>query len=212
MDIRPAPGYHGSWISEGETMLRRLYAWTMRCAEGPHALLALIAVSFAESSFFPVPPDTLLVPMALAQRQRAFVLAAWCTAASVVGGMAGYAIGSLLYESLGKWIVQFYGLGEGMEEFRQRYAEWGMWIILLKGMTPIPYKLVTIASGFAHYNFGLFVILSVITRGIRFFLVAGLVSYYGEPIKGFVERRLEAIALATVVIVVSGFIIVKYVV
>jgi membrane protein YqaA with SNARE-associated domain len=193
-------------------MIRRLYDWTMRRAEGPHALLALVAVSFAESSFFPIPPDTLLVPMALAQRQRAFVLAVWCTAASVVGGMAGYAIGSVLYESLGKWIVGFYGLANGMQEFRDRYNEWGIWIILLKGMTPIPYKLVTITSGFAGYNFGLFVVLSVITRGIRFFLVAGLVSYYGEPIRGFVERRLEAVALGFVAVIVSGFLIVRYVV
>ena len=193
-------------------MIRRLYDWTMRRAEGPHAVLALVAVSFAESSFFPIPPDTLLVPMALARRQRALVLAAWCTAASVLGGMAGYAIGALLYEILGKWIVDFYGFGSGMQEFRSKYAEWGMWIILLKGMTPIPYKLVTIASGFAGYNFGLFVLLSIVTRGIRFFLAAALVSYYGEPIRGFVERRLEAVALAMVAIVISGFVIVRYVV
>ncbi|MGO9171745.1 MAG: YqaA family protein [Rhodomicrobium sp.] len=193
-------------------MIRRLYDWTMRSAEGPHALFALIAVSFAESSFFPVPPDTLLVPMVLAQRQRAFTLALWCTAASVVGGMAGYAIGSLLYDSLGKWIIEAYGYGKGIQEFRDLYAAWGAWIILLKGMTPIPYKLVTIASGFAGYNFGLFVILSVITRGIRFFLVAALVSYYGEPIRGFLERRLEAVALGMAAIVVAGFAIVKYVV
>lgn len=193
-------------------MIRRLYDWTMHRAKGPHALLALIAVSFAESSFFPVPPDTLLVPMALAQRQRALMLAVWCTVASVLGGMAGYAIGSLLYDSLGKWIVGFYGLGSGMDEFRAKYSEWGMWIILLKGMTPIPYKLVTITSGFAGYNFGLFVLLSVITRGIRFFLVAGLVSYYGEPIRDFVERRLEAVALGMVAIVISGFVVVRYVV
>ncbi|MGO9476007.1 MAG: YqaA family protein [Rhodomicrobium sp.] len=193
-------------------MIRRLYNWTMRSAEGPHALFALVAVSFAESSFFPVPPDTLLVPMALAQRARAFRLALWCTAASVLGGMVGYAIGSLLYDSLGKWIVNAYGYGKGIQEFRDLYATWGAWIILLKGMTPIPYKLVTIASGFAGYNFGLFVILSVITRGIRFFLVAALVSYYGEPIRGFLERRLEAVALGMVGIVIAGFAIVKYVV
>ncbi len=193
-------------------MIRRLYNWTMRSAEGPHALFALVAVSFAESSFFPVPPDTLLVPMALAQRERAFRLALWCTAASVLGGMVGYAIGSLLYDSLGKWIVNAYGYGKGIQEFRDLYATWGAWIILLKGMTPIPYKLVTIASGFAGYNFGLFVILSVITRGIRFFLVAALVSYYGEPIRGFLERRLEAVALGMVGIVIAGFAIVKYVV
>jgi membrane protein YqaA with SNARE-associated domain len=184
----------------------------MRVAEGPHALLALVAVSFVESSFFPLPPDTLLVPMVLAQRQRAFVLAAWCTAASVLGGMVGYAIGSLLYDSIGKWIINLYGYGNTIESFRETYAAWGSWIILLKGMTPIPYKLVTIASGFAGYSFPLFVILSVITRGIRFFVVAGLLAHYGEPIRGFIERRLEAVALGMVAIVVSGFVIVKYVV
>lgn len=192
-------------------MLRRLYNRIMRVAEGPNALLALIGVSFAESSFFPLPPDTLLIPMVLAQRQRAFVLAAWCTAASVVGGMFGYAIGSLLYESLGKWIINLYGYGQSIEAFRDTYAQWGAWIILLKGLTPIPYKLVTLASGFAGYNFGLFVVLSIITRGLRFFLVAGLLYYYGEPIRGFLERRLEAVALITVAIIVSGFVIVKYV-
>jgi membrane protein YqaA with SNARE-associated domain len=193
-------------------MLRRLYSRTMRLAEGPHALLALIAVSFAESSFFPIPPDALLIPMALAQRSRAFVLAAWCAAASVAGGMAGYAIGALLYESLGKWIVNFYGYGHSIETFRETYAAWGAWIILLKGLTPIPYKLVTIASGFAGYNFGLFVLLSILTRSLRFFLVAGLLYFYGEPIRVFIERRLEAVALATAAIIVSGFVIVKYVV
>jgi membrane protein YqaA with SNARE-associated domain len=193
-------------------MLRRLYDWTMSLAEGPNALPALIAVSFAESSFFPVPPDTLLIPMVLAQRQRAFTLALWCTAASVAGGMLGYAIGSLLYESLGLWIVNLYGYSQSIEAFRNSYAQWGAWIILLKGLTPIPYKLVTIASGFAGYNFGLFVVLSIITRALRFFLVAGLLYYYGEPIRNFLERRLEAVALATVAVIISGFVIVKYVV
>ncbi len=193
-------------------MIRRLYAWAMESAESPHALLALVAVSFAESSFFPLPPDTLLVPMVLAQRQRALVLAAWCTAASVAGGMLGYAIGSLLYESLGKWIINLYGYGNGVEAFRETYAAWGAWIILLKGMTPIPYKLVTIASGFSGYNFGLFVLLSIITRGIRFGLVAGGLARYGEPIRDFLERRLEMVALGMVAIVVAGFVIVKYVV
>jgi membrane protein YqaA with SNARE-associated domain len=193
-------------------MLRRLYAWTMRLAEGPNALRALIAVSFAESSFFPVPPDTLLIPMVLAQRQRAFTLALCCTAASVLGGMLGYAIGSLLYESVGLWIVNLYGYSQSIEAFRNSYAQWGAWIILLKGLTPIPYKLVTIASGFAGYNFSLFVLLSIITRGLRFFLVAGLLYYYGEPIRNFLERRLEAVALATVAVIISGFVIVKYVV
>ncbi len=193
-------------------MLRSLYAWTMRLAEGPHALLALIAVSFAESSFFPLPPDTLLIPMVLAQRQRAFKLALWCTAASVVGGMAGYAIGSLLYDSVGKWIIDLYGYGQGIEAFRETYAKWGAWIILLKGLTPIPYKIVTIASGFAGYNFFLFVLLSIITRGLRFFLVAGLLHIYGEPIRDFIERRLQTVTFGMLAVIVSGFVIVRYVV
>ncbi len=193
-------------------MLRRLYAWTLSRAESPHALWALIAVSFAESSFFPVPPDVMLVPMALAQRQRALVFAFWCTVASVVGGMVGYAIGALLYDSVGQWIIRLYGAGDKVQAFRDTFAVWGVWIIVGKGFLPIPYKIVTILTGFAGYNFGLFVLLSAITRGVRFFLVAGLASYYGEPIRDFLEKRLEAVALGTVAIVISGFVIVRYVI
>ena len=193
-------------------MLRNLYSWTMRLAEGPRALLALIAVSFAESSFFPIPPDTLLIPMILAQRKRAWTLALWCTAASVVGGIVGYGIGALLYDSVGKWIIDLYGYGDRIEQFRETYAKWGAWIILLKGLTPIPFKLVTIASGFAGYNFGLFIILSLITRGLRFFLVAGLLYIYGEPIRDFIERRLGTVTLGLFATIVSGFVIVRYVV
>ncbi len=193
-------------------MLHKLYAWTMRLAEGPRALFALFAVSFAESSFFPIPPDTLLIPMVLAQRKRAWALALWCTAASVLGGVVGYAIGALLYDSVGKWIINFYGYGDRVEQFRETYAAWGAWIILLKGLTPIPYKLVTIASGFAGYNFGLFIILSIITRGLRFFIVAGLLYIYGEPIRNFIEHRLQAVFLGMLAVIVSGFVIVRYVV
>jgi membrane protein YqaA with SNARE-associated domain len=193
-------------------MLQRLYSWTMRLAEGPRALFALLAVSFAESSFFPIPPDTLLIPMVLAQRERAFRLAAWCTLTSVAGGIVGYAIGALLYDSVGKWIIELYGYGQGIEAFRETYAKWGAWIILLKGLTPIPYKIVTIASGFAGYNFALFVILSIITRGIRFFVVAALLYIYGEPIRDFIERRLGTVTFGMLAVIVSGFVIVRYVV
>ncbi|MBT3070181.1 DedA family protein [Rhodomicrobium sp. Az07] len=193
-------------------MLRRLYEKTMRLAEGPNALLALVLVSFAESSFFPIPPDALLIPMVLAQRERAFKLAAWCTAASVVGGIVGYAIGALLYDTLGKWIIDFYGYGQNMEAFRATYAEWGAWIILIKGLTPIPFKLVTIASGFAGYDFWLFVLLSIITRGMRFFLEATLLHIYGEPIREFLERRLEMVTAGFAAVIVSGFLIVRYVI
>ena len=192
-------------------MIRRLYEWTLARAESPRALWALIAVSFAESSFFPIPPDILLIPMVLAQRKRAMVLAAYCTVASVAGGILGYAIGALLYDSLGKWIINAYGYANGVEGFRATYAEWGAWIILLKGLTPIPYKLVTIASGFSGYNFGLFVLLSIITRGLRFAIFAGLLAYFGEPIRHFVEKRLEVVMLGLMAIIISGFVIVKYV-
>lgn len=193
-------------------MLRSLYDWTISFASGRYALLALVAVSFAESSFFPIPPDVLLVPMALAQRERAFQLAAWCAAASVVGGIAGYAIGALLYDTVGLWLIQLYGYGEKVDAFRRAYAEYGAWIILLKGLTPIPYKLVTIASGFAGYDFFMFVLLSIITRGARFFLEAWLLAAYGETVRSFIERRLELVATVSAVAIVFGFVLVKYVI
>jgi membrane protein YqaA with SNARE-associated domain len=177
-----------------------------------HAPLALGAIAFAESSFFPLPPDVLLIPMVLARRERAWLYAAICTGASVVGGLLGYLIGALLYDSLGQWVISFYGEAAQMAAFREAYAQWGAWIILIKGLTPIPYKIVTIASGFAGYNLGLFIVLSIITRGLRFFIVAGLLRRYGEPIRHFIEGRLELVATAFVVVVVGGFVIARYVI
>ncbi len=193
-------------------MLRGLYDWTMRFASKPYALMALIAVSFAESSFFPIPPDVLLIPIILAQRERAFKIAAWCTAASVAGGIAGYGIGYLLYESVGQWLINVYGYGDKVEQFKLWYAEWGAWIILIKGLTPIPYKLVTIASGIAGYDFLMFVLLSIITRGARFFLEAWLLKTYGEPIREFIEHKLEWVMATVGVVAVVGFVVVKFVV
>jgi membrane protein YqaA with SNARE-associated domain len=193
-------------------MLRGLYNWTMRFAGKPYALVALVAVSFAESSFFPIPPDVLLIPMVLAQRERAFKIAAWCTVASVAGGVFGYAIGALLYDSIGLWLINAYGYGEKLEQFRAWYAEYGAWIILIKGLTPIPYKLVTIASGIAGYDFFMFVLLSLITRGARFFLEAWLLKVYGEPVRDFIEHRLEWITAAVGAALIGGFILVKFVV
>jgi membrane protein YqaA with SNARE-associated domain len=171
-------------------MLRRIYDWCIDAAHKPYAMWILGAVAFAESSFFPVPPDVMLIPMSLARPQRAWLYASVCTAASVLGGLLGYAIGALLYDSLGHWLIQFYGLGGKVESFRAGYAEYGAWIILLKGLTPIPYKLVTITSGFANYNIWLFVGLSVIARGGRFFMVAILLNRYGEWIRARIEKRL----------------------
>ena len=134
-------------------MLQRLYDKVIALSESPKALPTLAAVSFAESSFFPIPPDVVLVPMALAQPHKARLYALVCTVSSVLGGMLGYAIGAFLFDTVGHWLISAYGYGEGIDAFRAAYAKWGAWIILIKGMTPIPYKIVTIASGFAGYNF-----------------------------------------------------------
>ena len=190
--------------------LRRLYDWTIANAAGRHAWWTLGAVSFAESSFFPIPPDVMLIPMCLADRRRAFLYAAWCSLTSVLGGIAGYAIGALLFNSLGQWLIALYGYGEEMDEFRALYAAYGAWIILIKGMTPIPYKIVTIASGFAGYDFAMFVVLSAITRGARFTLVAGLIYVFGEPVRVFVEKRLELALLIALGVVIGGFLIAHY--
>jgi membrane protein YqaA with SNARE-associated domain len=193
-------------------MLRRLYDWTMNLAGRPNALPALGVVSFVESSFFPIPPDVMLLPMVLAKPERAWTIALVCTVTSVAGGIAGYAIGYYLFETLGGWVIDFYGYREGFEAYRHAYAEWGLWIILIKGMTPIPYKLVTIASGAAAFDFPVFIAASILTRGVRFFMVAALLKYFGPPIRDFVERRLTLVTTLFVVGLVGGFVVVKYLV
>jgi membrane protein YqaA with SNARE-associated domain len=193
-------------------MLRRLYDWTMGLASRPNALLALAAVSFAESSFFPIPPDAMIIPMVLARPDRAWRIALVATVASVLGGILGYAIGYYLFETLGRSLIQLYGYQDKFEAFKQAYNQWGLWIILIKGMTPIPYKLVTIASGAAAFDFPVFLLASIATRGLRFFIVAALLRRFGEPIRDFVERRLTLVATAFLLAVVGGFLIVRYVV
>jgi membrane protein YqaA with SNARE-associated domain len=188
-------------------MLKRTYDWCIDAADKPYALWILAAVAFAESSFFPVPPDIMLLPMSVAQPKRAWLFAAVCTAASVLGGMLGYAIGALLYDSVGHWLITLYGLGDKVETFRASYAEWGSLIILLKGLTPIPYKLVTITSGFAGYNIWLFILFSIITRGGRFFIAAVLLNRYGEWIRARVEEHLALAVAALATVIVGGFVI-----
>jgi membrane protein YqaA with SNARE-associated domain len=191
-------------------MLRALYDWTMRKASGGNATRALAVVSFAESSVFPVPPDVLLVPMVLARRERAWILASICTLASVAGGLAGYAIGLFLFEAVAARVLAFYGLEQGFAAFRAAYADWGLWIILIKGLTPIPFKIVTIASGAARFDLAVFVLASLATRGARFFLVAALVRRFGTPIRGFVERRLTLATTILAVALVGGFVVLRY--
>ena len=188
-------------------MLRRIYDWCVDAADKPHAVWILGGVAFAESSFFPVPPDIMLLPMSLAQPKRAWLYASVCTAASVLGGVLGYAIGALLYDSVGHWLINLYGLGGKVEAFRASYAEWGALIILLKGLTPIPYKLVTITSGFAGYNLWLFILFSIITRGGRFFMAAIVLNRYGEWIKVRIERHLALSVAILAIVLVAGFII-----
>ena len=191
-------------------MLKRIYDWCIDAAHKPYALWVLAAVAFAESSFFPVPPDVMLIPMSLARPKAAWLYASVCTAASVLGGLLGYAIGALLYDSLGQWLIQFYHLSGKVEAFRDGYSQWGALIIIGKGLTPIPYKLVTITSGFAGYNLGLFVILSLITRGARFFAEAFLLNRYGARARGIIEKRLGLWAgLAAVGVVICFIVVVR---
>ena len=191
-------------------MLRRLYDWCIAAADKRSAPWIMGAISFAESSVFPIPPDTMLVPMSLARPDKAYGFAAVCTVTSVVGGVVGYLIGALLYNSVGHWLIGLYGYGDKVEAFRDAYNQYGAWIILLKGLTPIPYKIVTITSGFAGYNFLLFVVLSVITRGARFFIFAFLLHRYGPWAREIIEKRLGLwvfIGLATIVI---GFVLITW--
>lgn len=187
--------------------MKKLYDWTMSLAESRHAPLALGAISFAESSFFPVPPDVILVPMTLAEPKRAWHFATLCTIASVAGGALGYAIGSLFYDTVGQWLIGLYGYGEKMESLRAFYAHWGAAFILVKGFTPIPYKLVTILSGLMAYNFPLFIGLSLVTRGARFFVLAAAINRFGDPIRDKLERHFGLFMGSLALIVVGGFVL-----
>lgn len=190
-------------------MLRRIYDWVLGLAASRHAPAGLFAVAFAESSFFPIPPDVMLAPMVFARPQRAFVYAAICTVGSVLGGMLGYAIGYYL-TPLGHWLLALVGHSEGQAAFEHWFAQWGVWVILIKGLTPIPYKLVTIASGLAHFSFPIFVVASAVTRGARFFLVAGLFKFGGPPLREFVERRLTLVTTILVVAVIAILVALHY--
>jgi membrane protein YqaA with SNARE-associated domain len=187
-------------------MLRRLYDWCLAAAEKRYAPWIMGAVSFAESSFFPIPPDVMQIPMSLARPDRAYYYATLLTVTSVAGGVFGYLIGALLYDSLGSWLIQVYGYGDKVEAFREAYAQWGAWIILLKGLTPIPYKLVTITSGFAGYNFLLFVLFSIITRGGRFFVLAFLLHRYGPWARTIIEERLALWTTIFAVVLIGGIV------
>jgi membrane protein YqaA with SNARE-associated domain len=190
-------------------MIERLYRNVLALAASPRASWWLAAVAFAESSFFPIPPDALLVPMALARPHRAWRLAAICTAASVLGGTLGYLIGYALFDQLARPLLRAYHYEAGFAHFQATYARWGLWVILVKGLTPIPYKIVTIASGAARFDFVVFMAASVVTRGLRFFLVAGLLRRFGEQVRNFIERRLTLVTSAVAAGIVGGFLVLR---
>jgi membrane protein YqaA with SNARE-associated domain len=191
-------------------MLRRIYDWCIAAAYKPYAMWLMGGVSFVESSFFPIPPDVMLIPMSLARPQRAWTYATLCTLTSVAGGVLGYAIGALLYDSVGHWLISIYGLDGKVQAFREGYQNWGSLIILLKGLTPIPYKLVTITSGFAGYNLGLFIVLSLVARGGRFYLTAFLLSRYGDAARAMIEERLGFWVTVGAAVLVVGIVAALY--
>lgn len=193
-------------------MLRRLYNWTMSLASGRYAVPALAGVSFAESSFFPIPPDVVLIPMVLANRRRAMWYALIATVFSVIGALAGYAIGALLFETLAKPLLEFYGAMEQFDQFKTWFDEQGAWIVLAAGVTPFPYKVITIASGSVGLSLPVFILASIVARGLRFALVAALLYFFGPPIRDFIERRLGLAFTIFMVLLIGGFLLIRYVI
>ncbi|MCV2881113.1 YqaA family protein [Actibacterium sp. XHP0104] len=191
-------------------MLRRLYDWTISLADSPRALWALAVVSFIESSVFPIPPDVLMIPLILARPSRAWLVATVALVSSVLGGLLGYYIGWGLFESVGKPVLEFYGKLGAMDEFSARFNDYGAWAVLIAGITPFPFKVITITSGVTGLSLPVFIIAAIIARGLRFFVVAWLLWKYGAPIRDFIERRLGLMFTLFVVILLGGFYLVKY--
>jgi membrane protein YqaA with SNARE-associated domain len=189
-------------------MFRKLYAWVMGLAASRRAPIFLAIISFAESSFFPIPPDVMLAPMVLAKPKRAFLYAGICTVASVIGGLLGYAIGVFL-QPVGESILRVFGHPGGVEEFHRWFEQWGLWVILIKGLTPIPYKLVTISAGIARFDLLTFVWASILTRGARFFIVATILKFFGPAMLKEFEKRLNLYAVIGLVVLIGGFIALK---
>ena len=191
-------------------MIKSMYDWMMRAAASKRAPQALFTVSFIESSFFPIPPDVMLIPMCIAERAKAWYFAAVATVGSVLGGLAGYAIGYFLFDLVGKPLLDLYGYADKFQEFAGQYNEYGAWIVFMAGLTPFPYKVITIASGATAMNIVVFMIASVVARGMRFFAVAGLLYFFGQPIRDFIERRFGMVTAAFFVLLVGGFVAIKY--
>ena len=191
-------------------MLRRLYDWTMSLADHPKALWALALVSFIEASVFPIPPDVLMIPMVLAAPRRAWLIALVATVSSVLGGLAGYGIGHFFFESLGRPILESMGKADQMAAFNERFNGVGFWAVLVAGVTPFPFKVITIMSGWTAMPLGTFIVTSIVARALRFFVVAGLLWGFGQPIRHFIERRLGIVFTLFVLLLVGGFYIVRF--
>lgn len=192
-------------------MLQKTYDWMMRCASHKDAPTALAVVSFAESSFFPIPPDVMLIPMILAQRAKAWLYATIATVSSVLGGLAGYAIGYFIFEYIGEPILAFYGYGAKFAQAKQMFIDWGVWILIAKGWTPFPYKILTISAGAFHMPLLPFIVASIVARAMRFYLVAALLYWFGEPIRDFIEKRLSVVTSVFLVLLVGGFVAARFV-
>jgi membrane protein YqaA with SNARE-associated domain len=193
-------------------MIRRMYDWMMQRAADPRAPRFLFWIAFIESSIFPIPPDVMLVPMVLANRMRAWAYAAICTVGSVLGGLAGYAIGYYLLEYVGQPVLRMYGLMDRWDQLAAWFQEWGVWVLLIKGPTPFPFKVLTIFAGASHMNLIAFVAASVLSRALRFYIVSGLLYMFGEPIRDFIEKRLNMVATVFALVLIGGFIAIRYVI
>ncbi|MEM7268046.1 MAG: YqaA family protein [Pseudomonadota bacterium] len=192
-------------------MLRRLYDWTLALAETRYALWSLAFIAFIESSVFPIPPHVLVIPMVLARPDRWVLIAGVAAGFSVLGGVAGYLLGAFAFEGIGRPVLEFYGYADRFDAFAVRYNEWGAWAVLIAGVTPFPYKIITILSGATALNFGVFLVASAIARGLIFFLIAALLWKIGPPIRVFIEKRLGLMAALFSALLIGGFVAVKYV-
>ena len=190
--------------------MKRLYHWTLSLADHPYAMWALVLVAFAESSFFPIPPDILMIPMIIARPNKAFFIAGVAMAASVVGGLLGYAIGALAFEQIGRPILEMLGKADAAQEFNTRFNDMGFWAVLIAGMTPFPYKVITIMSGWSGMPLGTFIATSIIARGGRFFIVAALLWKFGDPIRDFIEKRLGLVLALFLALLLGGFALVRF--
>ncbi len=191
-------------------MIKRFYNWTISLAESPYALWALAVVAFVESSVFPIPPDVIMIPMIIARPSKAFLIATVAMAASVMGALLGYYIGAGLFDVVGKPILEFYGKTDAAADFSQRFKEYGAWAVLIAGVTPFPFKVITIMSGWTGLNLTIFIVSAIVARGLRFFIIAALLWKFGAPIRDFIEKRLGLMFILFLTLLLGGFYLVKF--